>query len=401
METFLIGYTIIALVILFIVFVILVSRRVIFKNNNKIQSIFAHPLLIYSLKRIGSALISILLAITATYLLLRLKDPIAICKASIGSWDKLPADIKDMRCNEVLKDLGLYGDNFFEVLKQILDYYYKILPFPKTVCTKDILEPVVNAAGQSITYVNVHDCRTFIMDLGISYSLPGYKSPYVIDIIFQEKMIHSFRIGFLAVVIELVLGYPLGILMAKHKDGIVDKIGRAYIISIDAIPGIAYYYIWQLLLVFIIGLPFPYEADSFLSWLAPALTMGLTGMAGIALWVRRFMLDEFNSDYVKFARAKGLSENRIMFTHVLRNAVVPLVRSIPAAVLGALLGSFYIENIYSIPGLGGLLIDANNANDTYALQGIVVISALISIIAYLAGDIVTAIVDPRISLTSD
>ena len=214
-------------------------------------------------------------------------------------------------------------------------------------------------------------------------------------------MIHSFRVGILAVVIELAIGYPLGVMMAKHKDGVVDKIGKAYIISIDAIPGIAYYYIWQLLLVYVIGLPNQYDANNFVSWLAPALTMGLTGMAGIALWVRRFMLDEFNSDYVKFARAKGLSENRIMYTHVLRNAIVPLVRSIPSAVLGALLGSFYIENIYSIPGLGGLLITANSANDTYALQGIVVVSALISIVAYLAGDIVTAIVDPRVSLTSD
>ena len=74
METFLIGYTIIALVLLFIVFVILVSRRIIFKNNQKIQSIFAHPLLIYSLKRIGSALISIMLAITPS-LCLAIKTP--------------------------------------------------------------------------------------------------------------------------------------------------------------------------------------------------------------------------------------------------------------------------------------------------------------------------------------
>ncbi len=400
METFLIGYTIIALVVLFVIFVVLVSHRIIFKNNKKVQSIFAHPLLIYSLKRIGSAFISIMLAITATYLLLRLKDPVSICKAAIGSWDKLPADLKTVYCNEKLKELGLYGENFGDVIKQIFDYYYKILPFPKTVCTQD-LETIVNAAGQSVSYVTVHDCRTFIMDLGISYFLPSYESPYVIDIIFQEKMGHSFRIGILAVFIELVLGYPLGILMAKHKDGVVDKVGKAYIISIDAIPGIAYYYIWQLLLVYLIGLPAPYVEDNFLTWLAPALTMGLTGMAGIALWVRRFMLDEFNSDYVKFARAKGLSENRIMYTHVLRNAVVPLVRSIPTAILGALLGSFYIENIYSVPGLGSLLIEANNLNDTYALQGIVVVSALISIVAYLAGDLVTAIVDPRISLTSD
>ena len=402
METFLIGYTIIALILIFVIFVILVSRRIIFKNNYKVQSIFAHPLLIYSLKRIGSALVSIMLAITATYLLLRLKSRTSICQGYIENWQKLPEEVRDIRCDQVLKDLGLYGNSFGQILGQIFNYFYKILPFPKTICTTETgTEVIYNSLGEVVNYVKVYDCRTFIIDLGVSYKSSGTSSKYVIDIIFGEKMIHSFRIGFLAVIIELAIGYPLGVLMAKHKDGVVDKIGKAYIISIDAIPGVAYYYIWQLLLVFIIGLDGSYDPNRFVTWLAPALTMGLTGMAGIALWVRRFMLDEFNSDYVKFARAKGLSENRIMSTHVLRNAVVPLIRSIPASILGALLGSFYIEKIYNVPGLGDFLIWANDNNDLYALQGIVVVSALISIIAYLAGDIVTAMVDPRVSLASE
>jgi ABC-type dipeptide/oligopeptide/nickel transport system permease component len=155
------------------------------------------------------------------------------------------------------------------------------------------------------------------------------------------------------------------------------------------------------ILVFALGLPYQYREDNFLSWLPAILTMGFTGMAGIALWVRRYMLNEFTADYVKFARAKGLSENRIMYVHVLRNAVVPLVRSIPAAILGSLLGTFYIEKIYGIPGLGGFLVQANAMHDIYAIQGIVVISALISIISYVAGDIVTALVDPRISFTTE
>ncbi len=402
MATFLIGYTIIALIVLFVIFVILVSRRIIFKNNAKIQSIFAHPLLIYSLKRIGSALISVMLAITATYLLLRLKSTTTICQGYIENWDKLPSEVRDQRCISVLKDLGLYGDSFVEILGQIINYFYKILPFPKTICTQEIgTEPIYDAFNNLISYVKVYDCRTFIIDLGISYKATGTSSRYVIDIIFGEKMMHSFRIGIIAVIIELAIGYPLGVLMAKHKDGIIDKIGKTYIISIDAIPGVAYYYIWQLLLVYIIGLENKYDPNNFATWLAPALTMGLTGMAGIALWVRRFMLDEFNSDYVKFARAKGISENRIMYTHVLRNAIVPLIRSIPTSILGALLGSFYIEKIYGVPGLGDYLIWANDNNDLYALQGIVVVSALISIIAYLAGDIVTAMVDPRVSLAAE
>ncbi|MCH5172093.1 MAG: ABC transporter permease [Erysipelotrichales bacterium] len=403
MATFLIGYTIIALIVMFVIFVILVSRRIIFRNNAKIQSIFAHPLLIYSLKRIGSAFISIMLAISATYLLLRLKSRNSICQSYVENWDKLPYDIREIRCDNVMRNLGLYANNFWEVIGQIFNYFYKILPFPKTLCREDAgTEPIYDAFNNLISYVKVHDCRTFIIDLGISYKMAsGSSSNYVIDIIFGERMMHSFRIGIIAVVIELAIGYPLGVLMAKHKDGIVDKIGKTYIISIDAIPGVAYYYIWQLLLVYLIGLPNKYESANFVSWLAPALTMGLTGMAGIALWVRRFMLDEFNSDYVKFARSKGISENRIMYTHVLRNAIVPLIRSIPASILGALLGSFYIENIYGVPGLGEYLIRANESNDLYALQGIVVVSAFISIIAYLAGDIVTAMVDPRVSLASE
>ena len=211
----------------------------------------------------------------------------------------------------------------------------------------------------------------------------------------------SFQVGIIAVVVEIALGYPAGILMAKYKDGVFDKIGKTYIISIDAIPGVAYYYIWMVILCTLIGLPRTYEEGNFLTMLAPALTMGFTGMAGIALWVRRFMLDEFNSDYVKFARAKGLSENRILYTHVLRNAIVPLVRSIPSAILGALLGTFYLEKIYGIPGIGGLLVVANAKSDFYALQGIIIVSALISILSYLLGDIVTAIVDPRVSFTNE
>ena len=131
--------------------------------------------------------------------------------------------------------------------------------------------------------------------------------------------------------------------------------------------------------------------------------MGFIGMAVIALWVRRYMLDEFNSDYVKFARAKGLSERRILGVHVLRNAIVPLVRSIPAAVLGALLGTFFLEKIYGIPGIGILAYQVETASklDVYVLQGIIIISALISVVSYLLGDIVTAIIDPRISFSDD
>ena len=297
-----------------------------------------------------------------------------------------------MRCNLLKEQLGVSGNWFV----QLMNYFYKILPIPKTVCHTTL----VDLADGTLRIQN-DECRNFIMDLGTVYFIPMDQGKYVIDVIFK-RMGYSFKITIFATVVELALGYPMGMLMAKYKDGVFDKIGKAYIISIDAIPGVAYYYIWMSLFM-AIGLSTQVYMNKPETYIAPILTMGFTGMAGIALWVRRFMLDEFNSDYVKFARAKGLSENRILATHVLRNAIVPLIRSIPSAILGALLGSFFIEKIYGYDGygFGGLLITAHSYNDFYVIQGIIVITAFISIISYLLGDIVTAIVDPRISFSND
>lgn len=397
MATYIIGYTLILLVVSFVVFAELVGHRVIFRKSPKIQVIFGHPLLMYSLKRIGSALVSILLAVTATFFLIRFRVKIdngeALCQSYITNYMKLPPEVFADQCVKVKTNLGI-TDNWF---KDLVTYFFNILPFPKTVCMTDF-DTSVSEFGSVI----VHDCRNTIMYMGRIFNIRGDVGKYVTDAIF-ERMRVSFKVGIIATVVEVGLGYPAGILMAKYKDGIFDRIGKAYIISIDAIPGVAYYYLWVVILCSWIHLPRAYNADNPLSLLAPALTLGFTGMAGIALWVRRFMLDEFNSDYVKFARAKGLSENRILYTHVLRNAIVPLIRSIPAAILGALLGTFYIEKIYGINGIGGYMIQAidKTNNDFYALQGIIIISALISVVSYLLGDIVTAVVDPRVSFSEE
>ena len=245
------------------------------------------------------------------------------------------------------------------------------------------------------------------MYLGRVFFIHCLQNEYVTDVIFS-RMAVSFKFGIIGVLLEVGLGYPMGMLMAKRKDGVFDRIGNAYIISIDAIPGVAYYYIWMIVLCTIFRLPSRYipeitDPSHFSSMLPAALTLGFTGMAGIAIWVRRYMLDEFNADYVKFARAKGLSETRILGIHVLRNAIVPLVRSIPSAILGALLGAFFLEKIYGIDGFGILAYEVETTTplDVYLLQGIVIITALISVVSYLFGDIVTAIIDPRVSFSDD
>ena len=399
MATYIIGYSIIAAFALLVIFIELVSHKVIFKNAPRIQMIFGHPLVRYSLRRILSAFISIALAIAATMLLLRFQitknDGVTYCKAIITGdiWLKNPEVAMDL-CNRKKESLGITNNIFLDLLR----YYYYVLPFPKTIC-----KSFVDTTTQSITYL---DCKNTVMYLGEVFEVKGEAGTFVTTLIFK-KMGVSFQMGIIGVILEIGLGYPMGILMAKRKDGVFDRLGNAYIISIDAIPGVAYYYIWMIILVTILHLPRQYEADitnpnHFISILPAALTLGFTGMAGIALWVRRYMLDEFNSDYVKFARAKGLPENRILGIHVLRNAIVPLVRSIPSAVLGALFGAFFLEKIYGIGGFGLLAVEVERSiADIYVLQGIVIITASISVLSYLLGDVVTAIIDPRVSFSEE
>ena len=389
MTIYLLGYTIIGLLVLLIAFSILVKKRILFGETPAVQKIFAHPLLHYSLSRIGSAMISLVLAIIVTFFLIRIAQPVRETCIKYFADNHTPVDspLWNLRCETWKAEMGFSGT----LLQQLGTFFYNILPFPKTLCHSEI-----DIASSS--YI-ISDCRNFIFNFGTIYGINGVtQGTYVLDYM-APRMMTSFKIGIIAVVLQLALGYPFGMLMAKNQNGIFDKIGKTYIISIDAIPGVAYYYIWMAVLCGLFGLPRAYESGNFLSWLPVILTMGFTGMSGIGLWVRRYMVDEFNSDYVKFARSKGLSEGRILTIHVLRNAVVPLVRTFPSAVIGALMGTYYLENIYAINGIGQSLMAAVNNKEASLLLGIIIISALLSILSYLLGDVVTAMVDPRISFS--
>ncbi len=110
------------------------------------------------------------------------------------------------------------------------------------------------------------------------------------------------------------------------------------------------------------------------------------------------MVDELNKDYVKLARAKGLKSREIMVSHVFRNAFVPMAQYLPSAILFTISGSIYIESLYSIPGMGGLLVEAIGRQDNVLVQALVIIYASIGIIGLFLGDILMATFDPRIKL---
>lgn len=376
---------VVTLLAVFIIATILVNHNVIFKyTDNCVKRFFAHPLLMYSIRRMASAVISLLLAITATFFLLRLESPKVLYCGS--RFNKFGPEIAAILCEAKISRLGLDQP----IILQLFRYLYNVLPIPKQICTSEI----VSSSGFSCMPMNL---KWTVINLGTSTVLADGKQ---ITTIFGETMPWSLWIGLGGMIIETIIGYPLGVFMAKYKNKLVDKLGNTYIILVGAIPGLVYYYLLQALFVQVLRLPMIWDKDNVISWLPAMFTLGIGGVAGIALWVRRYMVDEFGADYVKFARAKGIPENTILFKHVLRNAVVPLVRTLPTGILYCLLGSYFIEAIYNVEGFGKLLITSINSKDYPLVQAVVVISALISIVANLFGDIATAIADPRVSLTS-
>ena len=116
--------------------------------------------------------------------------------------------------------------------------------------------------------------------------------------------------------------------------------------------------------------------------------------------MRRYIIDQINSDYVKFARSGGLSESEIFTRHIMKNAAIPLVHGIPASVLGALVGAIITERVYVVPGAGNLLTIAINAYDNGVIVGVTLFYAVLSVVSVILGDVLITLVDPRISFTT-
>ena len=212
-------------------------------------------------------------------------------------------------------------------------------------------------------------------DLGVSHI---YRVNVPVVQILAEKLPISIQMGVTAMVVSLVLGIPLGLVMGRFKHRLPDKIGTAVVILIQAVPAAVYYLYIQMYGTTALNVGLLFNADNLRYWVLP--------------------VDESNKDYVLLARAKGASEDRIALRHIFRNAMVPLVQYIPSAFLNTVVGSIYIESLYSIPGMGGLLVTCVQRHDNTMVQGIVLLYACVGIIGLILGDLLMVLIDPRISL---
>ena len=230
-------------------------------------------------------------------------------------------------------------------------------------------------------------------DLGVSNV---YRKNVPVMEILAPKLPVSIRLGCLSLLLALLVGLPVGTLMARYTW--CDNIGTVFIVLIQAVPAAVYYLFIQLIGINVMGsTALKYSADVLQSWILPIFSMALGNIAYYAMWLRRYMVDERNKDYIMLARIKGASETRIMFRHVFKNAFVPMVQYLPTSFLNTVIGSIYIEALYSIPGMGGLLVDVIKKQDNAMIQGIVFLYAFVGVIGLLLGDLLMSIMDPRIS----
>ena len=212
----------------------------------------------------------------------------------------------------------------------------------------------------------------------------------------------SFIMGICALVLSYGIGLPVGMAMAKHKDGLVDKLGMMYIIFIIAVPSLAYIYLFRYLGTTIFGLPsvFPVLGpEDIRSWILPIISLALPSISSLMLWTRRYVVDQMNSDYVKFAKAKGLNQSEIFRRHIFKNAIIPIAQGIPSSLAGCITGAIITEAIYSVGGMGKMLPNAINQYNNVIIIALTFLYSSLSILSVLCGDIILTKVDPRISLS--
>ena len=216
-----------------------------------------------------------------------------------------------------------------------------------------------------------------------------------------SKLGYSFVIGIFSVIMAYVLGLPIGLLMARYKEGLLDKLGTAYIMFIIAVPSLAYIFLFKAVGGSVFKLPTLFDMDSTdkLMYILPMVSLALPSIANLMKWMRRYMIDQMNSDYVKFARSGGLTETEIFTKHIWKNAAIPIVHGVPGSIIFAMTGAIITERVYVVPGAGNLLTQAINKYDNGVIVGVTLYYASLSVVAIILGDVLMATVDPRISFT--
>ena len=211
-----------------------------------------------------------------------------------------------------------------------------------------------------------------------------------------ERLPATLQLAGAAFLLSVVVGVPLGIFSALKRDTLLDSFGKFF-----AILGIATPNFWiaiMLILLFgaILGWLPTYGRGGPDHFVLPAFVLGWSAMAGMVRLGRSSMLDVLDSEYVKFARVKGLAERLVVWKHALKNAVIPLLTFGGLTLAGLLNGSVAVEVVFAWPGIGRLMLEGITRRDFPIVQATIMAAGLFYIVTALLVDILYAYVNPRI-----
>lgn len=219
--------------------------------------------------------------------------------------------------------------------------------------------------------------------------------------IIKENAPISAKIGIIALLLQITIGVSLGLISGLNRQKFGDHIIRFLVVLAICVPsfvfaGLLQYFIafkWKLVPVFGWG--------ELKHYILPVATYAIGGIASYTKFMRSSTIGVSSEDYIITARAKGCKKGRVVKKHILRNSMIPIVTMIGPAVAGIFAGSFIIEKMFSIPGLGAYYIKSVSDNDYTMIIGLTIFFALLYVISLIIVDILYGIVDPRIRVTGE
>ncbi len=255
---------------------------------------------------------------------------------------------------------------------------------------------------QYFTYLR----NLFTLNFGLSYE---YKNRAVSDILASGVPV-SLELGLWALLLQLIIGIPLGVISALRANTWVDTTSMGAMLAIYAIPVFVMATFAQVIIVQLDqstginwpaanwGTPWAYSWSDIQYKLAPILVYAAAGTAYFARLARTTMLEVLRQDYVRTARAKGLREFVVIYRHALRNALIPLVTVLGVSIGFLVTGAFFIEDIFNIPGIANITLSSISYRDYPVIQATTVVLAVAVVLGNLLSDLLYTVVDPRIKV---
>ena len=238
-------------------------------------------------------------------------------------------------------------------------------------------------------------------DFGISMSFEGR----AISDIIGEAFPYSFDLGIRALIFATIMGILLGTLAAVKRGTAWDS-GAMFLALVGvSVPSFIMGAVLQYFLALKLGQATGVQVFAIVGWtdwhskILPAFALAFGSMATVSRLMRTSMLDVMSQDYIKTAKAKGLSQRQIIWRHAVRNAIMPVITVMGPLVAAVLTGAFVVENIFAIPGLGRYFVTSVQSNNYTLIAGTTVFYGTFLILANLVVDIIYGLIDPRIKLT--